>query len=131
MVSCCFLLIHFLVVEDHKLSKCTSHIINVSLTLECVTILSWPISSFSASFVSLMMFWLRLLSNLMILVSTHHVTNHLTCHNKLRQPMSCNLILKIKMVGKYSSATFSFWSVIIWYLNLSVQAQTSKAVIQN
>ena len=48
----------------------------------------------------------------MILVWNHHVTNHLTYHNKL----SCNLILKIKTVGiffYFSSATFLFWGVKI------------------
>ena len=58
----------------------------------------------------------------------------MTCRNKLRQPISCNLIWKTKIVGKYlyySSATFWFWSVKICYLKLSIEAQTLKAVIQN
>ena len=45
--------------------------------------------------------------------------------------MSCNLILKIKIIGKYlhfSSASFWFLTVKIWYLKLSIQAQTLKAV---
>ena len=50
--------------------------------------------SFPTLFVSLTMLCVRLLSEPMILLSTHHVTNHLTCHNKLRC-MSCNFILKI------------------------------------
>ena len=48
--------------------------------------------------------------------------------------MICDLILRIKIVGKYfyfSSATFWFWSIKIWYLKLSIQAQTLKAVIHN
>ena len=32
------LLIHFLVAEDYELPKSTSHILSVSLTLECVRI---------------------------------------------------------------------------------------------
>ena len=35
-----FLLSHFLVVEDYELSKSTSHVLSVPLTLECVRILS-------------------------------------------------------------------------------------------
>ena len=48
--------------------------------------------------------------------------------------MSCNLIVKIKIVGKhfyFLSATFWFWSAKIWSLKLSSQGQTLKAVIQN
>ena len=47
MVRCYFLLIHFLVVEDYKLPKSTSHILSVPLNLECVRILSWSISFFN------------------------------------------------------------------------------------
>ena len=35
-----FLLIHFLVAEDCRLSKSTSHILSVPLNLQCVRILS-------------------------------------------------------------------------------------------
>ena len=35
-----FLLIHFLVVEDHESPKSTCHVLHVPLTLECVRILS-------------------------------------------------------------------------------------------
>ena len=48
--------------------------------------------------------------------------------------LSCNLVSKIKFVGKYfyfSSATYWFWSVKILNLNLSIQAQKLGAVIQN
>ena len=34
MVTCFFLLIHFLAVEDYELPKITSHILSVPLTLE-------------------------------------------------------------------------------------------------
>ena len=73
MVRYFFLLNHFLVVEDYEL-----------LTLEYVRILSWFISFLSILIVSLIMFCVRLLCELMILLSNHHVTKHLTCHNKFR-----------------------------------------------
>ena len=38
------------------LSKSTSHLLSVPITLECVDVLSWFISFFSTSIVSLMMF---------------------------------------------------------------------------
>ena len=77
---------------------------------------------------------LRLLADLLVLLSTHRVTKHLTRLNKLRQPLSCNLIIKIKFLRKYSyfsSASFWFWGVKIWCLKLSIQAQILKAAIQN
>ena len=40
MVRSFFLLIYFLLVEDYELSKNTSHILSVPLTLECGRILS-------------------------------------------------------------------------------------------
>ena len=73
MVRYFFLLNHFLVVEDYEL-----------LTLEYVRILSWFISFLSILIVSLIMFYVRLLRELMILLSNHYVTKHLTCHNKFR-----------------------------------------------
>ena len=42
MVRFFSLLIYFLIVEDYKLPKSTSHILGVPLTLECVRILSDP-----------------------------------------------------------------------------------------
>ena len=116
MVRCFVLLSHFWIVQNCELSKSTSLLLSVSLTLECVKILSWSISFFSTSFVSLMMFCARLLSELIILLSTHHVTNHLICGNKLSWTINCNLILKIKLFEKnfyFSPAFFSFWSVKI------------------
>ena len=84
MVRSFFLLIHFLVVEDYELCKITSYILSVPLTLECIKILSSSISFFfSTLIVSMMMFCVRLKSELMILLSTHHVTDHLACCNKL------------------------------------------------
>ena len=38
--ECFFLLSHFLAVADYELSKSTSHLLSVALTLECVRILS-------------------------------------------------------------------------------------------
>ena len=63
MVRSFFLLIHFLVVEDYELSKRTIFIYLF----------------FSTAIVSLMLFCVRLLSEVMILLSTHHMTNHLSC----------------------------------------------------
>ena len=89
---------------------------------------------FPTSVVFLIMFSVRLLSELMILIIWQiiwHVPTNWACCNK---PLSCNLILKIKIAGKYSyfsSGTFWFWSVKIWYLKLSIQAHTLEAVIQN
>ena len=74
-IRCFLLLSYFLVVKDYDLSQRTSRLLSVLLTLEYVTILSWPISFLSASIVSQMMFFVRMLSGLMILLSTHHV-----CH---------------------------------------------------
>ena len=47
MVRCLFLLIHFLVVQDYKLAKSTSHILSVPLNVECFKVLSWCIFFFS------------------------------------------------------------------------------------
>ena len=97
------------------MSKSTTHLLSMLLTLECVRILSWSISFFqfqffSFSIVSLIMFCVRLLSELIILLSIHHVTNHLICRNKLRWTINCNLILKIKIFEKifYFSSAFFF-----------------------
>ena len=57
MVWCYFLLSLFLVVEDYDFSKITSHLLSMPLILECVRILSWCISFFSTSIISLKMFW--------------------------------------------------------------------------
>ena len=94
LVRSCFLLVNFL--EDYELPKSTHHILSVPLILECVKTLSWSISFFPSFTVSLIMFCIRcsVLSELIILLSTHHVTNHLTCRNMLRWFMSHNLILK-------------------------------------
>ena len=103
-----FLLSHFLVVEDYELSKSSFEcIINSGIRQN-----SNLIHLFFLYFNCLPDDVLCKLFELVILVSTHHVTNHLTYHNKL----SCNLILKIKIVGiffYFSSATFLFWGVKI------------------
>ena len=61
-----FLLSHFLVAEDCELSKSTSNLQRVPLTLE---------------YVPMMIFCVRLLSELIIPQSAYHVTKHLTCRN--------------------------------------------------
>ena len=60
-VRCFVILSYFLVVEDNDLSQRTSRLLSMLLTLEYVTFLSWPISFFSTSVVSQMMFSVRLL----------------------------------------------------------------------
>ena len=80
MVRRFFLLSHFLVVEDDELSKSASHLLNV-LLYECVRILSRSLSFFFY-FSCLPDDVLCTLSELMIPISTHHVTNHLSCCNK-------------------------------------------------
>ena len=74
MVRCFFLLIHFLKVEDCELPTSTNHIQVISSEF-C---LDPPLFS-PTLIVSLMMFCesAGLLSELMIMLSTHHVTNHL------------------------------------------------------
>ena len=76
-----FLVSHFLVVKDYKLSQGTSHLLSVALPLEYVRIRP---PFFSTSIDSLIIFSVRLLSEPMILLLTQHVTKHLTCRNKLR-----------------------------------------------
>ena len=113
----CFLSSQFLVVENYELSKSTNHHLSVSLTLEFFRTLTWFISFFY--FNCLPDYVLCKLFELVILVSTHFVTNHLIYHKKLRYPTSffiSNFILEIKIVGKifhFSSATFWFWGVNI------------------
>ena len=111
------LVLNLWVVQKNKSSS-------VLLTLECVRIPTWYISFLSTPVVSLMMFCVRFLTELMIRLSNHHLRKHLTPHIGLEQLMSCNLILKIKINGKYFyflSATFWFWCVKIWYLKLCIQ----------
>ena len=121
LVRCFFLLSHFLVIEDYALSKSTSHLQSVPLTLECVRIVSWSIFFSTSTVYRIVLCVTLLLSEPMILLSTHHVTNHLTCRNNWD-----NLILKIKIVGK------SFFFSVDWSIKiLSLKAQTLKAAIQN
>ena len=57
----CFLVSHFLVIEDYELSESTTYLLRVSLTLKYLRILSWSISFFT-SVVSLTMLCVRLLA---------------------------------------------------------------------
>ena len=52
---------------------------------------------FSIQVVSLMMFCVRLVSGLMVLLSTHLAKDQTCCH-RLILSLSCNLILQIKML---------------------------------
>ena len=81
---------------QYELPKSTSHLLSVPLTPECVRILSYP-SFFSTSIISLVKFCVRLISELIMLLSTNHVKIYLTCCHKSRKPISCNLIMKIKV----------------------------------
>ena len=83
IVRCFFLLIHLLVVEDYESPKSASHILSVPLTLNASEFYLDPCLSSPILIVSLMIYCVRLLSELIIMLSTHHVTNHLTCCNKL------------------------------------------------
>ena len=131
MVRCFFLLIHFLVVEEYELSRSARHILSVALTLECVRVLCWSISFSSTLTVSLVIFCVRLLSELMHLIWTHHhVTNHLTSPNKLIQHMSCNLILKIwkcntrniwKCNFAFSTLIFGKWFYICKLIHIDLK----------
>ena len=98
-----------LVVEYYELFKSTSDLSNVPLTLECVRTLSWSISFFPTSIVFLIVFCIRLLSELMILLSTPHLTNHLKCRDKSRWNLNCNLIFDaIQDGGDKKALTTSF-----------------------
>ena len=134
MVRCFFLLSHFLLVEDYELSNSKSYsqcAINSGMHQK---ILFWSIYFFSTSVVSLMMFCVGLLFRLMILLSFDKLADFPEqTQIFMKVELNCNLILWIKMFGKYFyflSATFLFLSVDIWYLGLSLKAQTLKAIIQ-
>ena len=134
MVRCFFLLSHFLLVEDYELSNSKSYsqcAINSGMHQK---ILFWSIYSFSTSVVSLMMFCVGLLFRLMIMLSFDKLADFPEqTQIFMKVELNCNLILWIKMFGKYFyflSATFLFLSVDIWYLGLSLKAQTLKAIIQ-
>ena len=116
MVRCFFLMSHFLVVESFELSKSTIHRLSVLLILECLKILSRTISFFSTLIVSLMMLLVRLLSKLMILLSTHHVTKHMTCRNMLRFDL------------KYQNCWKIFTFFISWFSILKCQELVIKVV---
>ena len=79
MVRSSFLLIYLLVTEDYEFPKSTSYILSVLLTLEYVRILSLSIFFSFTLIVYLIISCARcsVLSELMILISTQHVTNHL------------------------------------------------------
>ena len=123
MVKFFFLLSNFLVVEDYELYKSTSHLLSVQLTLEYVRILTWSIFFFSTSIVSLMVFCVRLLSELMILLSTSWDSLWVLIWSSNQNRSK----IFIFFIGYF----FWFWSVKIWYLKLFIQAQTLKAVTQS
>ena len=73
MVRCLFLLIYFLVTEGYELPKSTSHILSVPLIWNASEFYLDPSLSSPTLIVTLMMFCVRLLSELMRMLSTHRV----------------------------------------------------------
>ena len=69
--DCVYGKIFFLIEPSSELPKSTCHLLRVPLTLESVWNLD-PSLFFSTSVVSLVMFCVRLLSEVMILLSDHH-----------------------------------------------------------
>ena len=121
LVRCFFLLSHFLVTEDYGLSKSTSHLQSVPLTLECVRIVSWSIFFFyfnclpDSVVCNIAAIWADDTAQLIMWQTIW-----------LAATIWDNLILKIKIVGKRFFFSVD-WSVKI----LSLIAQTLKAAIQN
>ena len=115
MVRCFFLLIHFLVVEEYELPRILSHILTANYTI------TKSLSSlFSPTLIIVsLMFCVRLLSQLMIMLSNHHVTNHLTCRKKLHFDLK-NMKMQYQ---RYRKIPFCFQSYIdIWEIILYLQA---------
>ena len=115
-----------------QMSKSSNHLVSVPLTLECVRILDLDPSLLAVLQQS--PWWCSVYDCYLSRWYCSHLSSCDKPSNLLQQDeiaMSFNLILKIKIVRKYFIATFWFWSIKIWYLNLSIQAQTLKAVIQN
>ena len=103
--------------------KVSSHLLSVSLTLECVRIHLDQ---------SLFLYFIFLPDYVLCKIPLNSSCDQAS--DLSQQVESCNLILQIKIIGKhfyFSSATFWFWNVKIWYLKLSIQVQTLKTVIQN
>ena len=131
MVRCFFSLSYF--VDNYEFSKRTSHPTSVSLTLKYNRIICWSISFFP---------FICVPNDCLCKIAIWTDDTTLNCSydqaSDLSQQaeigLSFNLILKIKVVERYfhfSSANFWFWSLKIWYLKLSIQAQTLAAAIQN
>ena len=64
-----------------------------------------------------MMLYVRLLSVLMITLSTHHVRNHLTCHNKLR---CYELQFHLKNQNCWKIFLFFFSYIYIYFFSIWV-----------
>ena len=95
IVRCFFLLTHSWVVQEYEYKykykyehKSTSQILILPLTLECIRVLSSFISFFSTLIVSLMMFCVRLLTQLI------WCSQLIMCQTIRLVTTSCNLILK-------------------------------------
>ena len=119
-----FLLIYFSVVEDFQLPKTSSYVISLPLTMEFIRNFN-PSLLCSTLIVSLMMFCVRLLSELMKLLSTHHFTNHLTCRKHIETAYEMYFHLKnMKMqYQKYQKMQLCIELYIdIWKIILYLQA---------
>ena len=108
MVACFFLLSYFLVEEGYELSKSTNHLLSVILTLEWIRIPTWSVFFFYFNYLTDDV-QCKMLSELMMLLSTHHFDEPSYFLEQVEKSMTCNLMLKITITGKYSyflSTTF-------------------------
>ena len=108
MVACFFLLSYFLVEEGYELSKSTNHLLSVILTLEWIRIPTWSVFFFYFNYLTDDV-QCKMLSELMMLFLTHHFDEPSYFFEQVEKSMTCNLMLKITITGKYSyflSTTF-------------------------
>ena len=84
-----------------------NHLLSVSLTLECVRILSW--------FISLFIFQL---SPWRCFVQGNHVTNHLTCSNKLR------FVLQFDLTNQ------NYWKIFLFFISYFLILKCQDLVIK-
>ena len=115
-----FLLSHFLVGGDHKLSKSTSHFLSMPITLEYVTFHLGPsLFSLIQSSPNDALCKVTIWADDTTLNSSYDKASDFLQQAEI--DLSCNLVLQIKIVGKYFyflSVTIWFWNVKIWCLKL-------------
>ena len=130
---CVYDMSHLLVVEDYEFSKSISDLLCVSFIMECVRILNWPMY---------ILYFNCLPDDILckIAIWADDTALNLSCDKPshlLQQSETAYALefyLKIKIVGKcyyVLLSTIWFWSVKIWHLMLSIQAQNIKIVIRN